>query len=167
MGPAGPAGSPDTSADILAKLAAANAPLRIGNRILNAYRTNVPIGSSYSTVPLHLETAWVCGVTLNVMYNIAFDGYLFLSAKPIKAQAVGYLYGANGHTSNSVVHFTNAVAVSTYCATNGHLVFKLVPSTDWHASDLVLELIGGGSSYQTGAANSFTIVSATHSVTNL
>jgi len=166
-GDRGPAGSPDTTAQIVAKLAKHTAPLRMGNTLYQAWRSRLPFSSGgYSRLPFHLKTAWICGTT-HLMYNLEFRGYLFRAAKDFHMTAVGYLYGTRGHTSNSVRQYTNTVTLSTYCAKDKKLVFKLVAGTDWHASDLVVNLIGGGSGYHTTAANTFKVVQAVHSASNL
>jgi hypothetical protein len=145
-------------------------PVRIGNTIFNAFSTSLPTtGSSggYSTAPLHLKTDWVCGVT-HLMYNIEFKGLHFIGRSEINAVAVGYLYGSNGHTYDGTRTISGGVTVSAYCsAVDSKLVFRLVAPSDWHASDLVVHYTAGKLSYTRNGANSFTIITAKHSNSNI
>lgn len=60
------------------------------------------------------------------------------------------------------------MSVATYCsAADNKLVFKLTSTYDWHASDLVVNFIGGGSSYLRNGADSLQFISVTHSTSNI
>lgn len=148
-----------------------NGPIRTGNYVTNAYSLPLPTAGStggHSTDPLHLKTNWTCGVTADVMYNLHFEGYHFIGASQIDASAVGYLYGSFGHTYNSTTKISGGVTASTYCSSvDNKLVFKLTAPSDWHASDLVIRLVGGGSYYLKNAADTFQIVTAVHSSSNI
>lgn len=148
-----------------------NGPVRTGNYVTNAYNLTLPTAGSaggHSTDPLHLKTNWTCGVTADVMYNLHFEGYHFVGSSQIDVSAVGYLYGSNGHTYNSATKISGGVTVSTYCSSvDNKLVFKLTAPSDWHASDLVIRLAGGASYYLKNAADTFQIVNAVHSSSNI
>jgi hypothetical protein len=100
------------------------------------------------------------------MYNIEFKGYLLRAYKQIFAIVVGYLYGNNGHTADGVSYLSDAVSISPYCSSDGYLTFKLIATTDWHASDLTMNLIVGDSSY-TLRSKKIKITNALHSPTNI
>lgn len=148
-------------------------PVRIGNSILDAYSLNLPAhGLSYSPYPLHLRTDWECGVTNGPMYHLEFKGYAFNDATPYHVVATGYLYGDNGHINNRVLHVVgyDKVTLSTYCASAAkgrRLTFKLTATKDWHASDLVVNFVGGPNNYLRQGADSFRIVEAIHAPSNL
>ena len=140
-------------------------PVRIGNTIYNAFATSLPIGSGYSTLPIHLKTNWVCGEpSVNIMYNVEFKGMHFIAKSEINAVAVGYLYSTNGLKYDNTRTISGEVTVSAYCSpVDSHLVFKLVSAIDWHASDLLVNFISGNSYYTRTAADTFEIIHAMHS----
>ncbi|HMV65542.1 MAG TPA: hypothetical protein PKA64_01735 [Myxococcota bacterium] len=140
-------------------------PVRVGATIYNAWSGLVPVGgSSYSVDPLHLKTAWSC--TGGVMWNVEFAGYNFLAARPIRTSSVGYAYAtAGGITANQDRDDVDGTTVATtYCSSDGKVSFKLTSNAagtnKWHASNVVLNLVGGPSSYASAAANSFQILAA-------
>lgn len=61
---------------------------------------------------------------------------------------------------------TSTVGITQYCgATSGFLVIELKdsdPPEKWHASDLVVDFIGGGSAYHKTAADHVRILAAEH-----
>lgn len=148
-------------------------PVRIGHTILGAYSLNLPAnGQSYSPYPLHLRTDWECGVTNGPMYHLEFKGYAFNDETPYQMAATGYLYGSNGHINSRVLHIVgnDRVTLSTYCASAAkgrRLTFKLTATKDWHASDLVVNFVGGPNDYLRQGADSFRIVEAVHAPANL
>ncbi len=140
--------------------------LRVGNTIFNLYQTGLPHGAGgYSTLPLHLKTGWVCGdPEVNLMYNLQFQGHHFRGDSEINIVAVGYLYGAHGHTRNHTRTISGTVTATTYCSPeDGHLVFQLNAPSDWHASGLVVHFMGGGSGYLRRGADSIEFVEVRHS----
>lgn len=139
--------------------------------VMGIFSTALPVSkgwdkSGYSNKPLHLKTDWLWKAQKNnsdahIMYNIEFKGHLFRANKPIFIIAVGYLYGTRGHTYDSIQYLSDGVKLTVYQAKeDGKVVFKLETenNTDWHASDLVLNLIGGKSVYHQRAKNSLKII---------
>lgn len=118
--------------------------------------------SSNTSQPLHLQTNWKWTGDRHIMYHITFEGHLFGAAKPISAIAVGYLNAERGHCFDDISHMTNAVRITTYESTNGHLTFKMVPCTDWHASSLSLTLYRGENEYHKAGWDTFGIISVWH-----
>jgi hypothetical protein len=148
--------------------------LRVGNTVLNAWAGRIPLAASYTTDPLHIRTNWTCGVTDTVMYNIEFKGHNFLRAEEINVVSTGYLYGINGLTYERNATISGGTVVDAYCASAGkgnRLTFRvsapLSSGQMFHASDIVLNLIGGTSTYQATAANTFQVVEVVHSAANL
>jgi len=140
--------------------------LRVGNSILNAYAIGLPVGMGYSTDPLHIKLGYEVGVDA-LMFNLSVKGHLYQDASAFDISVVGYLYGVFGLTGVGVESSKGTVSASVYVAGDGYLVLKLEAPTDWHASDLVIDVVGGGSSYHTGAADLFTVVQAVHASTDL
>jgi hypothetical protein len=140
---------------------------RIGNTIVGAYSGSMPTTESgYSDHPLHIQTAWQCNITNGVMYNLNFRGYNFNAGKPFDFTAVGYMYGTNGHTKNTIVAtIPGDIAMVSYCSTEGgglnggYLTFRMTQTgvNPWHASDIVIDFVGGASSYLVTGANTFTV----------
>jgi peptidoglycan hydrolase CwlO-like protein len=139
-------------------------PLRVGSTIYNAWSSLVPMSGSYSSNPLHLKTGWGC--TSGVMWNVQFVGYNFLAERTIHTSSVGYAYAsAGGIVYNQDRDFVDGTTVATtYCSSDGKVSFKLtsnaVGANKWHASNVVLNLVGGPSSYAAAAANSFEILAS-------
>jgi hypothetical protein len=150
---------------------------RIGNTIIAAYSGNMPTTQSgYSSDPLHIQTAWRCNITDAVMYNLNFRGYNFNVGVPFDFTAVGYMYGPNGHTKNTIVAtIPGSLAMTTYCATEGgganggYLTFRMVQTggVQWHASDIVIDVVGGGSFYNENGADTFVVRRFVNQATNL
>eukprot|EP01083_Nonionella_stella_P070683 189245_1 len=125
--------------------------------------------NGYASKPLHIKTDWTVGEpNKNIMYNLEFRGHLFRAKKAIFSHAVGYLYGANGHGQwCDTWNGNNVIDVTTYTADGDHkLVFKLGISKhleqQWHASDLIINLIGGKSVYQQRAKDTFKVIDIFH-----
>lgn len=79
---------------------------------------------------------------------------------------MGYLYGTYGLTNTGQKNYGGGASVTAHCASDQKLSFKLTAPTDWHTSDLVINVIGGGSGYHLTAANTFAITAARHSLSN-
>lgn len=98
-------------------------------------------------------------------------------AQPVPlGDAVGYLYDENGHTHDNAwchtpdgTETTRNVELSTYCApSSGKLVFRLSDPDNsfnqWHASDLLVNYIGGGSGYIRNGRETFEFLDVKHAV---
>lgn len=148
---------------------------RIGNTIVAAYSGRMPTtDSGYSSDPLHIQTAWRCGVTDGVMYHLRIRGYNFNNGTPFDFAAVGYMYGANGHTKNNITAVIGGgITLTSYCATEGgglsggYLTFRMSQAVQWHASDIVIDFVGGSSSYLVSGANTFVVRRFLNQTSNL
>lgn len=150
------------------------APLRIGNSIFGAATAALPVGSAFSANPVHVQTNWRCQVTDGVRYHLRFRGFNFTGADPFEFSAIGYLYGSFGHVNNQVRPLgATTVTLTSYCATEGgginggYLTFRLVSPNDWHASDLVIDFVGGASPAVAAGADSFAVRRLVNSASNL
>lgn len=140
--------------------------------IMCAYSTELPVSKGCDRTgkcckPLHLKTDWPWNSDL--MYNIEFKGHLFMASKPIFIIAVGYLYLDSGHVYDSIQYVSDGVKLSVCKTKDEKMAFKLETENnlDWHASDLVLNLIGGKNGYHQKAKDSFKIIDVCHSNENM
>ncbi|MCA9516646.1 MAG: polymer-forming cytoskeletal protein, partial [Myxococcales bacterium] len=149
---------------------------RVGNTVYGAISTHLPLDATgYNTTPLHIQTEWRCGLTVSVMFNLHFRGFNFIQPSAFEFYAVGYLYGANGYTSANVSAVVpGGITLTSYCSTEGggpsgggYVTFRLANAVTWHASDLVVDLVGGGSVYFVNSADTFAVRRMVHSATNL
>lgn len=150
-------------ADSLGDAASAgpNSSLRIGNTLLNAFSAGLPhdfgAGSSYSGA-LQLETTWSCSnaVSHSYMWQVEFAGHDFNTDSPFRVVTVGYSTSSYADLIQDVGTTVDygPIGVVTYCSSNGFVSFELTRSTSaWHASDLTINLLHGGSGYQRSATD--------------
>eukprot|EP00037_Helgoeca_nana_P025189 m.272994 g.272994 ORF g.272994 m.272994 type:complete len:466 (+) comp26879_c0_seq71:866-2263(+) len=123
---------------------------------------------NYARTPyLSLKTNYVCGSpTIDAMYQVEFQGHIYLNDEAFSCRAIGYLHTVLGsHIRNQSACTTGfptasgtTIQLTTYCAPeSNHLVFRFFnPSwahNMWHASDILANYIAGNSpSLQAGAA---------------
>lgn len=152
----------------------------------NGTAVQFPFGSSvggracgYADTPyLSLETNYLCGSNMtNDMYHLHFEGHIFRDSESFSCQAVGYLYGARGHTfaqTNCNDDFPTTsnltMQLTSYCAPqSGNLVFRFFDpnwaADRWHASDLLVNYVGGGGSYIGRGADTLQIIDAAMHIT--
>ncbi len=79
-----------------------------------------------------------------------------------------YLQGASGIQYTGYTYLSDAVNVVPYQASDSKFCLKLTAAGtgEWHASDLIISLIGGQSGYHETAANSFSVLVAAHRSSN-
>ena len=115
-------------------------------------------GCGYATGKLHMKTNMLCANPANAMYHLEFRGHLFRAKKAFFCEAVGYLAAAGLTHTNAACHHAPSdiyhdMGISTYCTTDGYLAFALTDpghTTDgnlWHASDIVVNYVGGSGNY--------------------
>lgn len=157
------------------------AGLRVGNSIFGAYVGVIPASGSYSEHPLHIQTGWRCGITDATFYRLRFSGYNFRGnsssvGQPFEFVAVGYLIAGTGHKNNSIeAQVPSNLSFSSYCAAEGggslgggYLTFKLSrASLEWHATDIVIDFLGGGHVLMKNGADTFTVRKYVNQAANL
>ena len=107
----------------------------------------------HSNKPLHLKTNWNVQKD-HLMYQLEFRGHLYCNHEIIFAVAVGYIYNSEkALRRTNVKHICDGALISTYTSKDHHVVFKLVSkdNTNWHASDLTINMIGNGDWYHQAA----------------
>eukprot|EP01084_Bolivina_argentea_P255688 430180_1 len=141
------------------------------------YVTTLPVykGSDeqhhrYSKSPLHLKTNW--DVTKDhLMYQLEFRGHIYGTNEIIFAIAVGYVYNKENKLRNTnIKHICDGALVSSYVSKDNKVAFKLISknNSDWHASDLTINMIGNGDWYHKAAWNTgLKIIDSCHSDDNL
>ena len=148
------------------------APVPVGPQIQDtsvrvlelALPVNKPPGFSlsqpgYSKDPLHLMTnIKLKEATSYVMYHLRFHGHHFRACCPFDIVAVGYQYGANGHSYDGIRYsFDGNVKLETYESKSGYLTFKISSPIVWHASTLLVDFLGAPLCYhQRGRTNLLT-----------
>ena len=142
---------------------------------------NVKCGSAAGN--LHIQTNLPCSTNaiisspVKYMYHFKLTGHNFQGREWYECHAVGYMeslaIGLSDHIGSNCVGTPasstrqgGSIGVSQYCgAASGYLVLELVDSTPperWHASDLIIDFIGGKSNYAQLAADHVAILAAEH-----
>ena len=82
------------------------------------------------------------------MFNIEVKGYLFKKSAPIYTILTGYIVNIYGLRNPKVTHLLPTINASIYLSADHYLCFELSPKgEDWHASDISIERVIGGSAY--------------------
>lgn len=152
--------------------------LRVGNTVYGAWAAAVPSafnGGGYATGALQMKTALPCGnapvaacqpgapepARPAYMWHMEFVGHDFIGNSPFRVVNIGYsepCYPAEIQGLRSIDDYGTG-RVSAYCSADKNLSFELTHtgSHQWHASDLVVNLLHGASDYERHATDGFAV----------
>jgi hypothetical protein len=140
--------------------------LRVGNAVYGAWSGGVPgafNGQGYASGALQMKTALTCGngQGQSYMWHVEFAGHDYLANTPFRTVSVGYSqssYPDEIQNLGTVKDYGN-VNVNPYCSTDDFLCFELTRGGggQWHASDMVVNLLHGGSGYERNFTNGFRV----------
>lgn len=143
--------------------------LRVGNTVYGAWQASVPSsfnGAGYASGALQLQTELPCANNTGeagYMWHIEFVGHDFRGASPFRVVSVGYSQPSYPNEIQDVSSYVDygQVRVAAYCSTDDYLSFELTlarsGSNQWHASDLTINLLHGGSGYERRATDGFAV----------
>jgi hypothetical protein len=147
--------------------------LRVGNMVMGAWSASIPStfnGTGYSERRLQIKTALRCdnGGGQGYMWHLEFLGHDYTGNKPFKTVSVGYSQASYPDEIQNLgsTQVYGAIAVTPYCSAadssgRKYLSFELDNgrggTSAWHASDLVINILHGGSGYEKQFTDGFAV----------